>query len=95
MLGQIKVTYSDKEEKPVNKIGRIDAVGDDDEEIADKVVYESMYNITSWSKSGIQSTQSGFKLIRFNDGKRGQAEEPVGDKDAMADIADIPGDVDN
>ncbi len=71
ILGQIQVTYSDKKERLANKVGRINAVGGDDAEIANKVIYESMRSTTSRSRLGIQSTQSGFKLIRFNDGKRG------------------------
>ncbi len=62
--------------------------------MVDKVVNESMYSTTSRSRSGIQSTQSEFKLIRFNNGKRGQAGELVGDKNTMADVVDIPGDAD-
>ena len=33
--------------------------------------------------------------MRFNDGKKGQKREPVRDKDAIADIGDISGDIDN
>ncbi len=95
MLGQIQVTYSDKEEGSLNKVRRIDVIGGDDAEIADKVVHESVRSTTSRSRSGIQSTQSGFKLIRFNDGRKREAGELVGDEDAMVDVADIPGDVDN
>ncbi len=73
----------------------MDVVGGDDAEMADKVVHESVRSTTSRSRSGIQSTQSRFKLIRFNDGRRGQAGKLVGDKDAMADVADIPDDADN
>ncbi len=89
------MTYSDKQERPAKKLGRMDAVGSDDVEIADKVVYESVHSTTFRSRSGIQSTQSRFKLIRFNDGRRGQAGKPVGDVDAMTDITDIPSDADN
>ncbi len=76
-------------------MGRIDAVGGDNAEMADKVVHKSMCSTTFRSRSRIQLTQSGFKLIRFKDGKRGQVEELVGDNNAMTDIADIPGDADN
>ncbi len=79
----------------LGQIHRMDMVGGNDAEMADEVVYESVRSTTSRSKLGIQLTQSGFKLIRFNDGKRGQVGELVGDKDAMADVADIPGDADN
>ncbi len=73
----------------LRQIQRMDAVGGDDAEMADEVVHKSVRSTTSRSRSGIQSTQSGFKLIRFNDGRRGQAREPVGDEDAIADVADI------
>ncbi len=95
MLGQIQVTYSDKEEGPANKVGKMDVIGGDDTKMANEVVHKNVCSTTSRSRSRIQSTQSGFKLIKFNDGRRGQAGEQVEDKDAMADVADIPGDVDN
>ena len=88
MLGQ--VTYTNKK-RPINNVGKIDAV--DNAEIANKMIHESVRSITSRSRSGIQSTQIEFRLIRFNDGKRSQTREPVGDKDVMANVADI--DVDN
>ncbi len=73
----------------------MDAVGGNNTEMADEVVHESVRSTTSRSRSGIQSTQSGFKLIKFNNGRRGQTGEPVEDEDAIADVADIPGDADN
>ncbi len=79
----------------LGQIQKIDAVGGDDAEMVDEVVHESVHSTTSRSRSGIQSTQSGFKMIRFNDGRRGQVRELVRDKDAIADIVDIPGDADN
>ncbi len=79
----------------LGQIQKMNAVGGHNAEMADNVVHESVRSITTLSRSGIQSTQSRFKLIRFNDGRRGQAGEPVGDNDAMADVADIPGDADN
>ncbi len=39
MLGQIQVTYSDKKERLANKVERMDMVGGDNMEIADKVVH--------------------------------------------------------
>ncbi len=89
------MTYSNKKEGPANKFGKINAVGGDDTEMADKVVNKSVHSTTSRSRSRVQSTQSGFKLIRFNDCRRGQAGKPVGDKDTMADVVDILGDADN
>ncbi len=82
-------------EQMLGQIQRIDVVVGDDAEMADEVVHESMRSTTSRLRSRIQSTQSGFKLMRFNDGRRGQAGELVGDEDAMADVADIPGNADN
>ncbi len=79
----------------LGQIQKMDAVSGDDAEMADEVVYESVRSTTSWSRSEIQSTQSRFKLIRFHDSRRGQAGEPIRDKDTMADVANIAGDVDN
>ena len=56
MLGQIQMIYSDINKGQTNKIGRINVVGDDDMEMADKVVYENMHSTTSRSRSRIQST---------------------------------------
>ncbi len=79
----------------LGQIQRMDVVGGDNGEMADKVVHESVRSTTSRSRSRIQSTQNRFKLIRFNDGRIGQAGKPVGDEDAMADVTDIPGNMDN
>ncbi len=67
MLGQIQVTSFDRKKGPINKVGRINVVGDDDAEMADKVISESIYSTISWSRSRIQLIQNGFRLIRFND----------------------------
>ncbi len=56
MLGQIQVIYSNKEEGPANKVRRMDAVGDNNAEIVDKVVHESVYSTIFQSRSEIQST---------------------------------------
>ena len=53
MLGQIQMIYSDREEKPINKVGKMDMVDGDNAEMADKVVYESMRSTTSRSRSKI------------------------------------------
>ncbi len=82
-------------EQMLGQIQEIDAVGDDNAEMADELVHESVRSTTSQSRSEIQSIQSEFKLIRFNDDRRGQAGELVGDKNAMVDVADIPGEADN
>ena len=83
------MTYSDREKRLINKIRRIDAVSDDDAEMADKLVYESVYSTTFRSRSEIQSTQNRFKLIRFNNGRRDQAGKLVRDKDVMVNVIDI------
>lgn len=95
ILEQIQVIYSDKKEKSANKVGKIDTVSSGNVEKVDKVIYKSMCNITSRLKSEIQSIQNGFRLIMFNDSKRGQKEEPVEDKNAMTDVVNISGDADN
>ncbi len=89
------MTYSDKEEKLANKVGKMDAVNVDNAEMVDKMIHESVRSTTFQSRLEIQSNQSGFKVIRFNDDRRGQITEPIGDEDAMADVADIPSDADN
>ncbi len=58
-------------EQMLGQIQKMDVVGSDNAEMADKVVYESVRSTTFRSRSGIQSTKSEFKLIKFNDGKRG------------------------
>lgn len=47
MLGQIEVTYFNGEERPKNKVGKIDVIGGDVAEMVDKIIYESICNITS------------------------------------------------
>ncbi len=49
---------------------------------------ESMRSTYTRSRSGIQSTQSGFKVIGFTNSERWQAGKPVGDKEVMAYLAD-------
>ncbi len=95
MLGQIQVTYFDKEKGPLNRVRRKDIVGDDNVEMADKMVYKSMRSTTSYSRLEIPLSQSKFKLIRLNNGRRGQVGELIRDKEVMADVADILGDMDN
>lgn len=50
-----------------------------------EVIPESICNTFSWSRSGIESTQNGFQLIKFCDKTR----ELVGYKDVMADMTNI------
>ncbi len=45
-------------------------VDGDNVEMADKVIYESVYSTTFLSRSEIQLTKSEFKLIRSNDGRK-------------------------
>ena len=56
---------------------------------------ESKHTTSSRSRSRIQSIQSGFKSIKFNDGKRGQAGDSVDEENTMAYMADIPIEQDN
>ena len=63
--------------------------------MVNKIVHKSMHSTTFWSRSGIQSTQDRFSLNRFNDVKRGQTKKSGRDKIYMADIADIPSNIDN
>ncbi len=39
--------YFDKEEEPANKVGRMDAIGGDNAEMADEVVHENVRSTTS------------------------------------------------
>ena len=50
---------------------------------------EGEHTTSGRSRSGIQSIQSVFKLIEFNDSKRTQAGEPVDEEITMAYMADI------
>lgn len=50
MLGQIKVTYSDRKEKQTNKVRRINAIGGDNTMMANKVVYENVCSTIYWSR---------------------------------------------
>ena len=49
---------------------------------------ETVCNTYTWSSLGIESTQSGFKVVGFTKSKKGQAGELVGDKEFMAYLAD-------
>ena len=51
---------------------------------------ESVCSTCTRSRSGIQSTQSGFKVMRFTNSERGQAGKPVGDEEVMEYLADKP-----
>ena len=53
MLGQIQITYSKWNKKPTNKIRKIDKIESNKAKMAYKMVYESIRNTTSQSKSGI------------------------------------------
>ncbi len=50
------MNYYDKEEGLVYKVRKMDVIGDDNAEMANKMVYKSMRNTTSRSRSEIQST---------------------------------------
>lgn len=56
----------------------------------DQLNPESMDSTYTQSRSGIQSTQSGIKIIGFTKSEKGQAGEPVEDKNVIAYLADIP-----
>ncbi len=95
MLSQINVIYFDREESLTNKVRRIDMVGGDNVEIADKIVYESMRSTFFKSRLGIKSTQNRFQLIRFNKSRKSQRRELVKNKDAIADVVDKLDHMDN
>ncbi len=92
---QMEEIYSYKEEggQYTNNVEKTDPVGT--AEYAEKtdgeqVNPESVRSTWTWSRSGIQSTQSGFKVIKFTNSERRQAGEPVGDDEVMAYLADKP-----
>lgn len=55
----------------------------------------SEYITSTQSRSGIQTTWSEFKSIKFDDGQERQVGKLVGDEDTMVYIEDVPVDVDN
>ena len=61
--------YFNKREGPTNKVRKMDAINGDNTKMTDKVVYKSVCSTTSQLRSKIQSIQSQFKLIRFNDNR--------------------------
>lgn len=55
----------------------------------EQIIPESVYNNSIQSKLRIQSSQSGFKLLEFDDDKKGQTEKLVKDEDAMVYITNM------
>ena len=87
--------YSDKEEEClyISNVERMDPVGTTqyaEKANAEQVNPESMRNTCIWSRSGIQSNQSRFQVIRFTNNNKGQIREPVGDEVFMAYSAERP-----
>lgn len=90
------MTYSDREEELyINKIRKMNAVGGNNIEIANKLISKSIYSTIFQLKLGIQLTQSSFKLIRFNDGNRNQTRNHMRSKDITANVADLSSDISN
>ena len=90
---QMEGIYSDKEEKGpyINNVEKMDPVGTAEYvEKADEeqVNTNGVRSTCTRSRSRIQSTQSGFKVIEFTNSVRRQAGEPVGDEEFMAYLAD-------
>ena len=81
------MTYFNRKQKLMNKVRKINAVSGNDAEMADKIVHESVYNITFWSTSRIELIKSKFKLIKFHDSRKNQVENLVEDKNAIVDVA--------
>lgn len=54
-----------------------------------EVTSKSMCNIFSWSRFGIQLTQSRFQLIKFGDSERRQVRKPERYEDVVVGIANI------
>lgn len=72
-----------------NKVGSIIGVNILEDMKITKISPESMYNIFSWSRFGIQSSQSWFKCIKFGNSKRRQARKQVRYEDVMVSISNI------
>lgn len=91
VLRQIEITYSNGEEKGLytNKVGNIIRVDFVEKVKMAKITPKSVCNTFFQSKSRIQSTHSRFKLIKFDNIKRKQAEKLVEYKDIGADIINI------
>lgn len=60
ILGQIQMTYFDREKKLANKVEKMDIIGDNNAKMADKMVYESVYSITSWSSQRFNQPKVGL-----------------------------------
>ncbi len=91
-MGEI---YSYKEEEGLytNNVEKMDPVGTAkyaEKTDKEQVNPENVRSTCTRSRSGIQSTQSGFKEIRFTNSERGQVGEPVGGEEVMAYLADKP-----
>lgn len=54
-----------------------------------EVIRENMHNIFFRSRSGIYLFQSEFKLIKFDDSKKKQAEKQIRYENDVANIANI------
>ena len=95
LVEQIKGIYSDKEEKSpyINNVEKMDLISTAEyiqKADGEQINRESMHSTCTWSRSGIQSTQSGFKVIRFINNKRKQVEKPIRDEKFIAYLADTP-----
>ena len=87
--------YSNKEEKGlyINNVKKIDPVGTAkymEKANREQVNPWSVCSTCNQSRSGIQSTQSGFKVIELTNSERGQAGKLVEDEEFMVYLADIP-----
>ena len=51
---------------------------------------ESVRSTCTQSRSGIQSTQSGFKVIGFTNSEMRQVGDPIKDEEFMVYLADTP-----
>ncbi len=87
--------YSHKEEKGLytNDVEKMDPVGTAEyaeKAYGEQVNSDSVRSTCTRSRSGIQSTQNGFKVIGFTNSEKKQAEEPVRDEEVMAYLVDKP-----
>ncbi len=86
------IYFHKEEEGPyTNNVEKMDPIGTAvyvEKADRDQVNSESVRSTYTWSRSSIQSTQSGFKVIGLTNSERGQAGQSVGDEEVMEYLAE-------
>ena len=89
VLEQQEIICSNREED-LTKFGSMVGVDIIENMEMAKVILESICSTLSRSRSGIQSTQSIFRLVKYGDSERGQAREQIRYEDVIVGLANIP-----